>query len=71
MIYYPTVELLDHFKCEYLVHGDDLAIGADGVDCKLFLLDYEWIFCWESAIGCPISFFCEFVILSMLSPITY
>ena len=33
VIYNPTIELLDKHKCEFLVHGDDLALGAEG-DCN-------------------------------------
>ena len=30
--YTPTIELLDRLGCDFVVHGDDIAVGADGVD---------------------------------------
>jgi len=30
--YNPTIELLDKLNCGFVAHGDDLALGADGVD---------------------------------------
>jgi len=30
--YITTIETLDKYKCDFCVHGDDLSIGADGVD---------------------------------------
>ena len=30
--YSVSVELLDRLDCDFCVHGDDIAIGADGVD---------------------------------------
>ena len=31
--YNPTIELIDKLNCQYVAHGDDMAPGADGVDC--------------------------------------
>ena len=30
--YNPTIELIDKLNCQYVAHGDDLALGADGED---------------------------------------
>ena len=31
--YNPTIELIDTLNCQYVAHGDDLALSADGTDC--------------------------------------
>lgn len=28
--YVPTIELLDELNCQYIGHGDDIILGADG-----------------------------------------
>ena len=30
--YAPTIQLLDQLNCDFVVHGDDIAAGPDGVD---------------------------------------
>ena len=36
-IYSPTLELLNQLNCEFLAHGDDIALNADGVDATAIL----------------------------------
>lgn len=31
--YNPTIPLIDALNCQYVAHGDDLALSADGTDC--------------------------------------
>lgn len=37
--YNPTIELIDKLNCQYVAHGDDLALSADGTDCYSIIKD--------------------------------
>ncbi len=37
--YNPTIELIDRLNCQYVAHGDDLALSADGTDCYSIIKD--------------------------------